>query len=327
MRPPAVWKWRFLVHLALSLGVIWLVVAQFDAEQVWLAFARLQAVYLIPIVLVLTPLAVVLRSLRWRCLVPGGEEIPLRSYIGAYVVGLLANSLLLGRLGDAVKAKLICRAQMSYAKSLATVVIDRILEGVALLLVFAGVLLSADLPAWINRIGWIGGATGLAFLLGLRWLFVHRKQFLRLLERGLERFPQRMRLPVLRTAGSMLAGIEALTDYRRTLLATAYGLAVWSVELLAVSAFLAAFSIEVPRLTASLVILVVLNFGMLVPITPGSVGVYQLLCVYALAIWGVDEQLAFSLGITMQAVLFIPVYVAGTAWLVATPFMSEKAAA
>jgi hypothetical protein len=63
------------------------------------------------------------------------------------------------------------------------------------------------------------------------------------------------------------------------------------------------------------VLVVVLNFGMLVPTSPGLVGIYQLLCVFALSLWGVDRQLALSLSIVMQTVLFVPLYLAGVVWL------------
>jgi hypothetical protein len=81
-------------------------------------------------------------------------------------------------------------------------------------------------------------------------------------------------------------------------------------------------------LVAAIVLVVVLNFGMLVPTSPGSVGVYQWLCVFALSLWGVGRQLALALGIVMQTVLFVPLYLAGLVWLVgATRSKSGKARA
>ena len=79
---------------------------------------------------------------------------------------------------------------------------------------------------------------------------------------------------------------------------------------------------------AAIVLVVVLNFGMLVPTSPGAVGIYQLLCVFALSLWRVDRQLALALGIVMQTILFLPLYLAGLVWLVvATRSKSGKARA
>ena len=97
-----------------------------------------------------------------------------------------------------------------------------------------------------------------------------------------------------------------------------YAFAVWTVEIAAVMIFLAALAVPAPRFAAATLLLTVLNFGMLVPISPGSVGVYQLLCAFALSLWGVDRELGLTLGIVMQTVLFVPLYLAGLVWVAVT---------
>ncbi len=316
--------WKRLVQLFLLGGVIWLIATRFDTSEVSHAFARIKFGYFLWFILILIPLAVLLRSIRWRYLLAEGKSVPLFSFVGAYVIGVLANSLLLGKFGDLVKAKLICRSQIDYERSLAVVIIDRLLEGIALLLVFSLVLFDLSLPAWAYRLAWTVALASGGALVGLRSLFDHRDRFLARAESALRFLPISLGDWLLDVVRRLLAGCEVLTDYRRVLVVLLYGLSVWAVEVATVTIFLAAFSIPAPRLVSATVVLVVLNFGTLVPISPGSVGIYQLLCVFALSLWGVDHQLSLALGIAMQAILFIPLYAAGLIWVLVLTWNRNK---
>jgi len=170
-------------------------------------------------------------------------------------------------------------------------------------------------PGWVSRLAWVAGLSSLGTLVALRALFAYRAGFLRMAERGLARLPASIRGRSLGVRERQLAGCEALSSYRRVMVALLYAFAVWGVEIATVAILLRALSVPAPRLMAAIVLVVVLNFGMLVPTSPGLVGIYQLLCVFALSLWGVDRQLALSLSIVMQTVLFVPLYLAGVVWL------------
>ena len=320
--------WKRLARLVVLVAAVTLVATHLGRADLARALTQLRLGYIGVIVLVLSPLAVLLRALRWRSLVPAADRAPLGAYAGAYLVGVLANTILLGRFGDLVKARFICRPGLAYSRSLSVVAIDRLLEGLALLLVFAAVLLETPLPAWASRLASVAGLASLVTLIALRTLFDCREGFLRVMKRGLARLPASIRGRSLGVLEPLLAGCEALSSFRRVTVAIAYAFAVWGVEIAAVALLLRALSVPAPWLLAAIVLVVVLNFGMLVPTSPGSVGVYQWLCVFALSLWGVGRQLALALGIVMQTVLFVPLYLAGLVWLVgATRSKSGKARA
>ncbi|MGH9451924.1 MAG: lysylphosphatidylglycerol synthase domain-containing protein, partial [Terriglobia bacterium] len=79
--------------------VLWLIATRISFTEILHAFTQVKVVYLVPVVGVLLPATVILRSVRWRWLLPAGGHLPLTSFIGAYLVGNLANSLLLGKFG------------------------------------------------------------------------------------------------------------------------------------------------------------------------------------------------------------------------------------
>lgn len=303
------------VRVALLGVVVWLIATHINVAEVKQALQRLRPVYLVPILLVLSPLAVVLRALRWRVLLPGGEQIPLMTYVRAYLIGMLANSLLLGRFGDLVKAKAICNEQVNYGRSVAVVVVDRLVEGMALMLLFMVALLVTPMPAWARQLEWIGVGICGGALVFLSLLFRHRGAYLKRQEKVLARLPGKLGNWLHAASMRLVEGCEALTDTKRVAIALLYGVGVWVVEVAAASLFLHAFSVPAPLAAAAIVVLVVLNFGMLVPISPGAVGVYQLLVVFSLSIWGVNRELGFAVGLAMQTVLFLPLYLGGLAAL------------
>ncbi|MDE3179605.1 MAG: flippase-like domain-containing protein [Acidobacteriota bacterium] len=291
--------------------VVWLILTKLSFKEVVQAFSQVRPEYLVPIVLVLTPLGVVVRTWKWRWLLPSGRHVPFSTFVGAYLIGNLANSVLLGKFGDLVKAKVICDTKIDYGRSVAVVVIDRLLEGAALLLIFAVVLLTSTLPSWAYQLALVAGLVAVGALVTLRLIFHRREWFLKTAERILGLLPARLAGKLMTWLRLLVDGCDVMTDYRRLLVAFLVDFVAWAIDTTIIAIFLSAFSIHAPLVLASIVLLVVLNFGMLAPISPASVGVYQLLCVFALSLWRVDRQLGFAIGITMQMVIFIPLYAAG----------------
>ncbi|HUI41519.1 MAG TPA: lysylphosphatidylglycerol synthase transmembrane domain-containing protein [Terriglobia bacterium] len=307
--------WKWLARIVALGAVVALVATHVNPGDLARAFARMTPASLALVVGVLSPLAIWLRSARWRYLLADGHRLPVRAYAGAYLIGTLANSLLLGRLGDLVKARAICDAHLDYGRSLAVVVIDRLLEGVALVAIFAGVLLVSPLPAWTHRLAWLAGAACVGLLALMRSVIGRSDHVLRLMAPLSKRLPDWLGDRLERLTGQVVAGCEALGDLRRILGAVLLGFAVWAVEIASVTVFLKAFAIPAPWLMAAPVLVVVLNLGMLVPVSPGSVGVYQLMCAFGLSLWGVSREAGLALGVVMQTVLFVPLYLAGLAAL------------
>jgi uncharacterized membrane protein YbhN (UPF0104 family) len=306
--------WR-LVKFFLAVVLTCLIVKGFAWRQIIEGLASVHFVYLIPVVLVVTPATIVLRSLRWRTLVVDGNLVSLSAYMRAYVVAFLANSLLFGKLGDLVKVKMIVRPGIGYAKSLASAVLDRLLEGMALVMVLGLSLIFAELPVWTKQLAVLVSVLCVASLVWLGFVFWKRDAIVTWVRLHFALAGSAIGSRILESVSRFLEGLEPLTHRRRVLTALGYSIMVWVLEIVAVMTFLKAFAIPAPHLLAAILILAALNFGTLVPISPGAIGVYQILCVFTLAVWHVNRELAFSFGLVMQAVLFIPVYLAGAATL------------
>jgi hypothetical protein len=89
---------------------------------------------------------------------------------------------------------------------------------------------------------------------------------------------------------------------------------IWAMTVLLNQLLLWSLGIEVP-LVAPLLLLVVLQVGVRVPSSPGSIGVFHYLSVLTLALFGVDKDLAFAYGVLLHLVTYLPPSLLGVVYL------------
>lgn len=310
-------RWSLVVRLLLVSVVIVTIIRSVDAHTVR-QFKDAQLSMLVPVLLVFSPLALVARCERWRVLTPRGNTVSRRSFIAAYLLGFLANSIMPGKFGDLVKAKLVCHDELTYGASLTTALIDRLIEGTALLLVAPLIVSTVNVPLWFGRMCWIAFAVSLGMLFTLS-LAPRNQRLLTLILDALfsVRLLNRWKESVESKVAGIVEAVQAMHDLRLMITALLLSAVVWIAELGAVSCCLLASHIDVPLGIASLALLLVITFGTLVPLSPGSVGVYQVLCVLALSMWRVPASDAVAFGLIMQLTLFLPMYAAGIVCLLA----------
>jgi uncharacterized protein (TIRG00374 family) len=267
----------------------------------------LQDVRLAPLVGAVACIAVVywLQAARWRKI--ADTRLAQVAFVEMVVAGVAVNNVLPGRVGDLLRARWVSRGTYSGGRGLATVVLDRGFDILAL-----AVFLLASLPfvtdaGWVDRIV-LGTFLALVVLVAA---VVAARAYTRRRPRGRRRHRGLPR----RFLRDTLEGLSELLSPARAVGCTALSLAAWSAWALA--AMLAARSVGI-ELTAveAVFVTAALNLGVAVPSSPGFVGTYQWLGVAALGVFGfgVEEGLAFA--IVMQAVWYVPTTLVGAGLLV-----------
>src|SRR5205807_59678 len=117
--------------------------------------------YLIPSV-ALVLVEVFLRALKWQILLLPLKRCSLWKLNSATLIGLMANNVLPARAGEFVRAYAGARlAGVPYSTSFATVVIDRVLDGLTVsalfiaVIIFQPLIMTEPLPEWLNRAGYV----------------------------------------------------------------------------------------------------------------------------------------------------------------------------
>src|ERR1035437_8881481 len=70
------------------------------------------------------------------------------------------------------------------------------------------------------------------------------------------------------------------------------------------------FGIHLP-ITASMFILVLLVFAVMVPASPGFIGTYHYACFKGLSAFGIEESISVSIALVIHGISFFPVIIAG----------------
>jgi uncharacterized membrane protein YbhN (UPF0104 family) len=94
----------------------------------------------------------------------------------------------------------------------------------------------------------------------------------------------------------------------------ASSLVVWLFCIIPVDLVLRGFDIQLP-ITASMFILVLLVFAVMVPASPGYIGTYHSACFMGLSAFGIMKSTALSIALVLHGIGFFPVIIAGFYYL------------
>ena len=224
------------------------------------------------------------------------------------IVGSGLNNLLPANGGDAARVLLVARqAALPRSTVLAAVAIDRLVEFLSCAALLALAPLVVPLPGALAR--WrVPVAVAVAVLLAL----------LALLARRAARVPRAPVVGATARAGPpgrlrhaierFAAGMTGLPTAARLGPALAISLLTWIGQALVYHLTARAVGLPV-TLAASATAMLAVNLSFLVQLTPGNVGIFQLLYALVMATYGVSHHAAVGAAVVIQALQIAPVTV------------------
>lgn len=247
--------------------------------------------------LALNLLSVIARAAAWERVIEQAmppPTPPFRTVFSAFGVGLFANAVLPGRIGELARVAVLTRRQErrsdAWATLVGTVFAHRVFDLFPTLLLIGYVLATAKIPHWALTSLTIFAAVGFGiFAFALASARGHHRSVLE--EAGRAR---RLVTMARHGLGVMRAPVAATQ-------AALLQCAGWTCQLVAVWAAMRAFDIHLPLPAAGLV-LVLMNVAMLFPLWPGNVGLVQAAIALPLVSYGVAYPKGFAYGIGLQAI-------------------------
>jgi uncharacterized protein (TIRG00374 family) len=268
--------------------------------------STLQDVRLVPLLAAVACIGLVywLQAARWRRI--ADTRLGQRQFVEMVVAGVAVNNVLPGRVGDLLRARWVSRGAFSYGRGLATVVLDRGFDILALAMFLLASLPFVTDAGWVDRIV-IGTLLVLAFLVAA---IAAARSYTRRRPRG-RRVHRRLPRRFLRDT---LEGLSDPLSGPRVAAWTGLSLAAWSAWALAAIFAGRAIGIEL-SLAEAVFVTAALNLGVAIPSSPGFVGTYQWLGVAALGVFGFSSEAGLAFAIVMQAVWYVPTTLVGAALL------------
>jgi uncharacterized protein (TIRG00374 family) len=223
----------------------------------------------------------------------------------------MANNVLPARAGEFIRAYAGARLEgVPFSMAFATVVIDRVLDGLTVSAAFLLVLLIQPLPDEIKVAGYGAGALYLAALLVLVGLIVRQGDTLHLLSAVLSPLPARIRHFVLRTTEAFVGGLSVFRSAPLVLLATLISVAIWTGYALGLYLMFLAFGLSLSLLQA-LVVLLILTIVLTIPASPGFIGTMHAAITFGLRLYGADPSQAFAVAIVYHITQYVPITLSG----------------
>ena len=292
-----------VIEVLVSLGFLALALHGIHLGDLWKALRSADYLWLLPMVVTLVAL-LVMKGWRWQLLFYPEYRLPFASVFTALCAGYLASNVLPARLGELVRLVLLTSEQpVSAARTFSTIVVERLLDLLSLLVMLVLLLPFVQLPADMTRaaqaLGWLALAGAAIMVLLSFW----KARLLRWAHVLLRRARFLDRPAVYASLAHLIDGFAALRG-RLGLLLFALSLAGWGT-VTGVAWFAAqAFGLDVP-VTAIVFAVVVTTLGMLVPSSPGYIGVFHYLVTVALAPFGVPKDLALSYALVWHGVNYL----------------------
>lgn len=248
------------------------------------------------------------RARRWRYLFPPGSNPP--ALFRATMIGYMANNVLPLRAGEFVRIYVVARHwSRGFWVPLATLVVERVLDGLAIVLMLGGLLLVMPVPAGLRWTAALFLALDLVAVLVLVAIATVPQACRRVIL-GITRRSEWLQGRLLGIFETFLHGLAGVRTPRHALPIIGWSVLVWLAAALSAWTALFAARLSLP-LAAALAILAFVGLGVSVPSAPGYVGVFHTAAVLALAMFDVAQPVALGYAIIFHACGFIPVTLFG----------------
>ena len=251
----------------------------------WVAFA-----------LGLNLVSVLLRSVAWQLTIDQALDPPRPGFdkvFSGFAVGLLANAVLPGRIGElarvAVLRRHVPRGRGSSGALVGTVFAHRLFDLFPALLLVAYVLATAKIPHWaVTSLLLVAIIGGLLFTAAV----VTAKRRHRPLDGA---------RPVRQLLAMARQGLAVLRSPLPALGAIVFQCAGWLMQLFAVYVAMRAFDVHAPLPAAGLVLLL-MNVATIFPLWPGNIGLLQAAVALPLVQYGVAYSTGFAYALVLQVI-------------------------
>lgn len=311
-KPGPSWRrWVFLsVGALLSVGFLYLSMRNAHFEDAWAEIWRLPVIALVldPLIRLLALAAAAVRS---RLIFKPMHRFTLRRLFESVWLALAINNVIPLRAGDVARVGFLARyGQLSASSCLAAVVVERVLDLLALVIIVVLTVpfMAGEMPlgtSFYIIAGLVTAASAGAVVVS------RRPEWFRALCTACARpFGARVRTFVEHKSDAFARGLSALGSASAVLGVMAATFAFWACGLAAIQLWIWAFDLQVPWY-APAVILAFLSFGLAIPSTPGHVGTFHFFASSAVIYLGVPDTQALSFALVYHAVAVIPLTVLG----------------
>lgn len=304
-----------VIGTALSVLFLWLAFRRVNVAQVWAAMAQTNPL-LLAVALATFLLTQGAKAARWRTLFyPQQRERRFSKLAEVIIIGQMINAAIPARLGEVARAYMLGRIEsISGAYVFGTVVLEKASDSLMLLLLVFLVSLFMPLPTWLKGSSLVVSGGMVLLLIVMTVLSRWEDRLPGWLDRIIGPDSWLARVGLVQALIRAASSLRPLKSPRATLQLWGWSALNWLLMISTNLVLFAAFGFDLPW-TAAPLLLAILNIGIIIPSSPGRIGIFHYLCVLTLGLFGIADSMALAYGIVLHALIYLPIFLLGAYFL------------
>ena len=295
------------ISLVLLVSLLWTV----DLAEVWRQLQKTEWSWTL-MSAALAPIGLWIRAQRWSYLFPPGSKPP--ALVPAMMIGYMVNNILPLRAGEIVRVYVVARRWgRGFWTALATLIVERVLDSLVLILVLGVLIFLIPVPATLRWAATILLVLDVIAVAVLVLLAVAPASCERVLRRATRRWPGLAERGLL-VFRRFVDGLEGVRTPGHLLPLALWTVVVWLAPAAAAWAIFRAMQLDLPWI-AAWTVLAFVGVGISIPAAPGYVGVFHYAAVLALEIFDVPRPAALSYALVYHASQILAITAAGWVFL------------
>jgi len=263
------------------------------------------------------------RAWRWHYLLRPLKPISTRTMFPIVAIGYMGNNIYPARAGEVLRAVVLKRREeVPISASLATIIVERVYDGVVMLaFVFLNLPELARLTADSGFVGNIQNLAlwGAAAFIGVLAAFLLAAMFPQKAEIILTALitrliPARFQEKILGFGLKFLGGLESLRSPREALMVFLTSVVIWLLETGKYWFVMHAFNFQV-SFFALMLMNGIVNLATTIPSAPGYVGTFDAPGIAVLKAYGVPQAIAAGYTLVLHVALWFPITVLGAYYM------------
>ncbi|HAV77251.1 MAG TPA: TIGR00374 family protein [Anaerolineae bacterium] len=315
-------KWQFWLGVLISILFIWLALGGLQLDDFWGAVKQANYIWVLPGIGVYF-IGVWARAWRWHYLLGPIKKIPTKSMFPITTIGYMGNNIYPARAGEVLRAVILKRREgVSVSASLATIIVERIFDGVVML-AFIFVNLS-ELAKLTGASGFVGNIQqvaiiGTSIFIGALLTFLVAAMYPHMTAKVGHWFiykilPQRLHEKVISLMTKFLDGLASLRSPFNVLMVFFTSVVIWLLETGKYWFVMQAFDFNV-SFFALMLMNGIVNLATTIPSAPGYIGTFDAPGIAVLTAYGVEHSIAAGYTLVLHVALWVPITLLGAYYL------------
>ena len=282
-----------------------------DLRSLW---NRLDFIYLLP-ALVCAFAFVAIKALRWRLIVLPQKKISHGRAVALYSAGQIVNIVMPALTGQVGRIFLFAKFEgLRKTFVFSTIVLEILFDAITLLIILGMTSLAFAIPDRYRTAGYVLGIITIVTLAMIYVLLTCRCRFENLGRRWFrDRWPG-FYISVKKFIRSFTKGMELLKSSQNIAYSVLLSFLYWTAHIFVIFFLFRSFGLGLP-VGAAAMVMIINTIALMVPITPGNAGTFEVAVSTSLAAFSVDKSEAVLFALALHILDVLPLWVMGMAFL------------